>query len=325
MKKMTLLGMILCLSIHGYSQNLLWTCGDELVDSRDGKTYNTVLIGSQCWMAENLNYGTMINSTAAGGQMSDNAVVEKYCWDNVLDNCDGTAGADKLGAFYEWNEAVQSYSGQPSLPVQGVCPDGWHIPSQTEFNDLMTELGGSNMAGGKMKEGGSSGYEGILTGYRCTMSGSFRKSALGTTWSAYYWAAEQSDASNAYFYELSETNNVFSQCAYSPFYITLGNSIRCIKNQGTSLKEKEHSQNIQIKQVDVATLGSIRVTLWTNNSESYKVRIVDMNGREVFFESFAVQQGENTFDIQLKNTLSGIYCIQFLCNTMLRTEKILII
>jgi len=55
------------------------SCGEPFIDSRDGKTYNTVLIGEQCWMAENLNIGEMINGTE---EMTNNGVIERYCQEN---------------------------------------------------------------------------------------------------------------------------------------------------------------------------------------------------------------------------------------------------
>ena len=211
-----------------------WQCGDTLLDSRDGRKYATVQIGTQCWMAEHLNYGTMINSTAAGSQQSNNSIVEKYCWNNDSSYCNGTGGHPKIGGFYEWTEAVQNWSSQPVLPVQGICPGGWHIPSRAEFNTLAATLGGTNVAGTAMKVGGSSGFEGIMYGYRCTISGSFRESANGSPWSCYLWVSEQSDATNSYFYELTQSSGTFNQCAYSPFYKSIGVNIRCLKNSSPS-------------------------------------------------------------------------------------------
>ena len=86
-----------------------WSCGDNLNDARDGRIYATVQIGTQCWMAENLNYGTMIPSSQAGSIMTDNAVIEKYCWDNDSTWCNGTNGHPKYGGFYEWQEAMNYY------------------------------------------------------------------------------------------------------------------------------------------------------------------------------------------------------------------------
>jgi len=119
-----------------------WRPGDPVTDSRDGQTYGTVVIGSQVWMTENMNIGTLIESNAAGPLMRDNGTIEKYCWSDDDANCDGSGGNMKRGGFYEWQEAVQYWKGQPSLPVQGICPDGWHIPSNAEWNTLLNYLGG---------------------------------------------------------------------------------------------------------------------------------------------------------------------------------------
>lgn len=128
-----------------------WTCGNPFADSRDGKVYNSVLIGSQCWMAQGLNFGTLVNSSV---QQSDNSIPEKYCYSNDEQNC------VFYGGFYQWGEAVQylngasnlaNYSTVPSGHVQGVCPPDWHIPTANEVTALGTSLGGANVAGGKMK------------------------------------------------------------------------------------------------------------------------------------------------------------------------------
>ena len=79
-----------------------------------GKTYNTVQIGSQCWLKENLDVGTMINSTSSGYQQTNNSIIEKYCYDNNPANC------ETYGGLYEWPEAMQ-YSTTPG--TKGICPD----------------------------------------------------------------------------------------------------------------------------------------------------------------------------------------------------------
>jgi len=89
-----------------------------------GKVYYTVLIGNQCWMQENLNIGTMI---LAGVEMQDNNLIEKYCYDDDPENC------NKYGALYQWNEVMQ-YTVQSG--TQGICPDGWHIPTDDDWKVL---------------------------------------------------------------------------------------------------------------------------------------------------------------------------------------------
>jgi uncharacterized protein (TIGR02145 family) len=87
----------------------------------DGQVYNTIQIFSQCWLKENLNVGTMI----PGGQnMSNNGVIEKHCFNNEVDSC------TKYGGLYQWDEMMQ-YTSQQG--IQGICPPGWHIPTDEEW------------------------------------------------------------------------------------------------------------------------------------------------------------------------------------------------
>ena len=159
-----------------------WTCGEPITDSRDGQTYNTVQIGDQCWMAENMNIGTMINGS---NDQIDNGVIEKYCYDNVPANC------DTYGGLYQWNELMQYETTQG---IQGICPTGWHIATDEELKTLegtvdsqygvgdpvWDETGNRGLdAGGNLKETGttlweppntgatnSSGFTALPSGYR---------------------------------------------------------------------------------------------------------------------------------------------------------------
>jgi uncharacterized protein (TIGR02145 family) len=125
-----------------------WACGDTIIDA-EGNKYPTTSISGQCWMAENMNIGTRINGGLTQSTTPGN--FEKYCMFNVESNC------DIYGGWYQWAQAVQYWSGQPTLPVQGICPDGWHIPSfsewQTVYNFLTTTFGGT--AAGALKEQGT--------------------------------------------------------------------------------------------------------------------------------------------------------------------------
>jgi uncharacterized protein (TIGR02145 family) len=104
-----------------------------------GKRYNTVQIGPQCWLRENLDVGTMIPGDQ---QQTDNGEIEKYCYDNDPANC------EIFGGLYQWKE-MMAYSMKSN---QGICPPGWHIPNeQNEWADLIINLGGSDVAGGLMK------------------------------------------------------------------------------------------------------------------------------------------------------------------------------
>ena len=133
----------------GYTSPPSWSCGDALI--YEGQSYATIQIGGQCWMAENLNVGTMINSTI---NMSNNAIIEKYCYINDPDNC------DIYGALYQWDEMMQYVNTEST---KGICPTGWHLPSDGEYIILEEFLG--------MVSGTGSGQSGA-TGHRGTNEGS---------------------------------------------------------------------------------------------------------------------------------------------------------
>ena len=109
----------------------------------EGKTYNTVQIGTQCWLKENLNVGTRINGSET---QTNNGIKEKYCYADLESNC------DIYGGLYQWDEAMQ-YTTTPGL--QGICPAGWHLPTDVEWTTLTIFLGGESAAGGKLKSTGT--------------------------------------------------------------------------------------------------------------------------------------------------------------------------
>ncbi|MFA4862976.1 MAG: FISUMP domain-containing protein [Bacteroidales bacterium] len=90
----------------------------------EGQIYNTIQIFSQCWLKENLNVGVMI---PANVDQWDNGIIEKYCYNNEPDSC------IKYGGFYQWREMMK-YAEPPG--VQGICPPGWHIPTDNEWKIL---------------------------------------------------------------------------------------------------------------------------------------------------------------------------------------------
>ncbi len=106
-----------------------------------GQTYNTIGIGSQCWMRENLNIGVRINN---GVDQTNNSIIEKFCYDENDTIC------NYLGGLYQWDE-MMNY-GISSTNNQGICPYGWHIPTDDEWTILVDYLGGSAIAGGKLKD-----------------------------------------------------------------------------------------------------------------------------------------------------------------------------
>lgn len=112
-------------------------------DNRNEKFYNTVLINNQCWMRENLDIGQRIDNSL---DQLNNDTIEKYCYNNLDSLC------EIYGGLYQWNEMMQYNTLEGS---QGICPLGWHLPSKQDWQSLIDFLGGSNIAGSKLKEAGT--------------------------------------------------------------------------------------------------------------------------------------------------------------------------
>jgi len=100
-----------------------FSCGDQITDV-EGHVYNTVLIGTQCWMKENLNIGTRIAFTL---DQTNNSIIEKYCYMELESNC------NIYGGLYEWDEMMQYITEEGA---QGICPAGWHVPGDGEWTAL---------------------------------------------------------------------------------------------------------------------------------------------------------------------------------------------
>jgi uncharacterized protein (TIGR02145 family) len=190
----------------------------------EGHPYATVAIGSQIWMAQNLNTGVRINASL---DQLNNGVREKYCFDDDETNC------SIYGGLYQWNEMMQYDTAQGS---HGLCPEGWHLPTDGEYSDLMTSLGGDSIAGGKMKETGiahwaypngfasnSSGFTALPGGIRF-VNGIF--SSLH--WFAYFWSStQQSNMGAAWYRDIPSGWGYVYRDGYSKNW---GLSVRCIKD-----------------------------------------------------------------------------------------------
>ena len=224
--------------IRAYATNSIGTAyGDELtfttqsvfncgIDSINysGQYYTTVFIGTQCWFQENLNVGTRINGSQ---DQSDNSIIEKYCYNDLESNC------DVYGGLYLWNEMMQ-YSTTPG--VQGICPTGWHLPTDGEWTTLTDYLGGISVAGGKMKETGtahwsppntgatnSSGFTALPGGYR-NYVGSFNY----LTYNAFFWSSSHYGATSAWSRSLYYNFEYVTRDYYNN--TLYGFSVRCLQN-----------------------------------------------------------------------------------------------
>jgi len=181
-----------------------------------GKIYNTVKIGDQCWLKENLDIGLMISRTTTSDNQTDNGIIEKFCFDNLESNC--TA----YGGLYQWNEIMQYLTTEGS---QGICPPGWHIPTRAEFEQLIKSAGvGSDVlkAIGQGTGTNTSGFTGLFAGHRDHNDG--LSHGLGED--AIFWSST-SLGSGADCIDLYYFNN---QVFFTNYHVDHGFSLRCIKD-----------------------------------------------------------------------------------------------
>jgi len=214
-----------------------------------GKTYNTVQIGTQCWFRENLDIGTRIDATV---EQTDNGILEKYCYNDQESNC------AIYGGMYQWNEMMQYVT----TSATGICPQGWHIPSDAEWNDLQAFLEGD--PGGKMKEAGFIHWLSPNTG--ATNSSGFTALPGGLLYpnktfdelnrDCYIWSSTDG-GSSAPHRTLRYTTANLERYTNSMVY---GFSVRCLKDNCTSLDPVSVSINSSAEQVCAGTLVTFTAT-----------------------------------------------------------------
>lgn len=219
-------------------------CGNTYTDYRDSQQYPTVQIGSQCWMAKNMNYN---DGCASSSWINEADARWCGCFNNVSGNC------AVHGKLYQWSAAMAGASVEKS---QGICPKGWHVPSSAEFNTLVTYLGGSSVAGGKLKQAGTaywaspntgatneSGFNALASGRRNTNG-----SGLSIYSGAYFWSSSPSTSLTLSSASQSSTNAANSQ--------VFGFSVRCLMNSTTSLpaivyNNADSSENGKINNINI--------------------------------------------------------------------------
>ncbi len=192
----------------------------------DGNVYNTITIGNQVWMVENLKVTRFRNGdpidNITGSTTWKGLTTGAYCWYN-----NDIANKDIYGALYNWHAVSDS---------RNIAPAGWHVPTDAERLTLDTYLGGSNVAGGQLKEEGvvhwttpntgatnTSGFTGVPAGYRVSSTGAF--SSLGLQ--NYIWSATQNDAASAFRRQL-QYNSINAPTAVSDK--KSGFSVRLVKD-----------------------------------------------------------------------------------------------
>jgi uncharacterized protein (TIGR02145 family) len=219
----------------------------QFIDLRDGNIYSFVLIGDQFWMAENLRYLPDVVGPGSGSETSAYYYVYDYEGINVTD-AKATANYSTYGVLYNWPAAMAGSSSSSSNPsgVQGICPAGWHLPSDAEWKQLEMFLGMTQEEadgtgwrgtdeGGKLKESGTthwaypneastdaSGFTALPAGCRDGY-GSFSNGGYYN----FLWSATENNTNIAWSRYLSHGFGGIFRTSYSKENAF---SVRCIKD-----------------------------------------------------------------------------------------------
>jgi len=197
-------------------------CSGSMTDVRDGTVYTTALLpDGRCWMTKNLRYGTPLSPSTV--PQTDNCTVEKYCLSS-----DPACTAN--GGFYQWDELIQ-FGNTDGPAYQGVCPPGWHIPTQQEWQSLINSLTGltpgDGVAGGYLKD------QNQANGFRALLKGIYY---LNNTWAfisgnsltaTMFWTSTPSGSNRAIARGMNKYNNSVS---LYPSSRANAFNIRCVKD-----------------------------------------------------------------------------------------------
>ena len=174
-----------------------------MIDSRDSQTYKTVVIGTQTWMAQNLNYEPSIGNS--------------WCYHDTASYC------SIYGRLYDYATAMTA------------CPTGWHLPDTTEWNTLETNLGGTATAGGALLS--ATGW--VTGGIKATnpygfsaLPGGYYDPYNNTTFLdvgsyAAWWTATPGSSASGDSYDRS-MNNTFANLTHNGLFHADGLSVRCL-------------------------------------------------------------------------------------------------
>ena len=217
------------------------------IDSRDNTEYSWVQIGSQTWMAENLKYLPSVVGPGTGSNSEAYCYVYGYYGTNV-DEAKATENYATYGVLYNWTAAMNGAESSDANPsgVQGICPDGWHLPSDAEWKQLEMYLGMSEtdvnstgwrgtVEGGKLKEAGTTHWAdpnagaNNESGFTALPGGNRGSHGLfyGFRDDGYWWSSTESGTYDAWYRRLG-----YDSSSVGRYFVnkSMGFSVRCLRD-----------------------------------------------------------------------------------------------
>ncbi|MBK7629084.1 MAG: DUF1566 domain-containing protein [Bacteroidales bacterium] len=311
--------------IRSYATNSVGTAyGNEIsfttlpatggtVTDIDGNVYNTVTIGTQIWMKENLKTtryrdGSIIPyepDKTLWYALSSGA----YCWYNN----DQATYKETYGGLYNFYATVDN---------RNLCPNGWHVPTNAEWTALTDFLGGTSVSGGKLKEAGTSHWLNPNTGATnetgfAALPGGYRYNPENYTFigsTGFWWSSTESSLSNSWLRFLSSDNPYVSESSWDKRY---GYSVRCIQGEGQVLAAVSTTNIVSITQTTASTGGIVNnnggspVTAtgicwstFTNPTIALSTKTSDVPAAGVFISSITGLNANTTYYVRAYATNS---------------------
>ena len=282
----------------------------QTVTDYEGNLYDTVTIGTQVWLKENLkvtkyNDGTAIPLVTDSAEWS-NLTTPGYCWYNN----DEAAYKNSYGALYNWF----------TINSDKLCPSGWHVPSDAEWTQLTIYLGGDSLAGGKLKEIGTThwnspnvgatnetGFTAIAGGYR---HGSGFFDNLGHD--GYWWGSSEHNTANYWQRSIPCYNGYIIREYFGNNY---GLSVRCIMNSTTQI----HEINNQVKIKIYPNPATDKIYIINTENLNFNIHIYNCAGECVLKSE--LNSLVNMVDIS--SLMNGIYIIKLTGVNIMIKQKLI--
>jgi len=291
--------------------NLISVIGQTVSDI-DGNVYNTVSIGNQVWLGENLKVTKYNNQDPISLVLDDTQwsteTQAAYCYYQG-----DVSYTNNYGNLYNWYVVNNS---------KNVCPTGYHVPSITEWEELITFLGGNAVAGGKLKEIGfahwldpntgadnSSGFTLLPSGWRANNNGFYES----LSYMAYVWSSTSVDASSS---SIILAGYDSPACYTSDSHIRTGLPIRCLKDETSSLNETDNDHSILVYPNPANDLVNIHFSIFDNPT----VKLTDTKGQIVLEKTIV----NNSCSFDLSTYGNGVYFIQIEGTTGVNRIKIVV-
>ena len=295
--------IVLLLTISTFSQ----TPGGGVTDI-DGNLYNSVIIGTQEWMKENLNVSKYSDGTIIP-QVTDptawaNLTTGAWCYYN-----NDPANGAIYGKLYNWYAVAGIHDNDTTTPNKVLAPVGWHIPTDTEWTTLTTFLGGESVAGGKLKSTGTnlwispnlgatniSAFTGLPGSYR-SLGGGFPFSGIGDRGN--WWSSTELTTINAWYRTLNYCCGEVGTFNGDKKY---GSSVRCIRDSSLS-NETFETNTLKLYPNPVLSILNIKTD---NHLINQPFTIIDGLGRVVL--NGKLNEVDSTINVEQLS--KGIYYLK---------------